>query len=113
MIQGRPSFFQRPKPPAIDTTSVKPSCSRVSAANAERFPAGAVDDDGPAAVDELGLGLALEVATGDEHRTGDRALVVLVLLTHVDEGGLARGGPRPSSGWISVMRCLVSRSSSR
>ena len=38
---------------------------------------------------ELAVGLALEVPAGDEHRAGDRALVVLVLLAHVEEGRLA------------------------
>jgi len=38
VVQLRPSFFQRPKPPAIDTTSVYPSSCIVSAANAERMP---------------------------------------------------------------------------
>ena len=50
--------------------------------------AGAIEDDGLVTVEELGLGLALEVAAGDEHRPRDRALVVLVLLAHVDERGL-------------------------
>ena len=55
---------------------------------------GAVDDDRLVAVEQAGLGLALEVAAGDEHRAGDGAGVVLVLLPHVEEGGVVEAGLR-------------------
>ena len=54
--------------------------------------AGAVDDDRRVAVGELVLGLGLEVAPGDEHRAGDHSLLELVLLAHVEEGGVVEPG---------------------
>jgi len=49
----------------------------------------AVDDDRGVVVRDLVLDLALEVAAGDEDRTGDHALLELVELAHVQEGGRA------------------------
>ena len=46
--------------------------------------AGAVDDDRRRLVDDAGLDLGLEVATGDVHGAGQRALVVLVGLADVE-----------------------------
>src|SRR5437868_4869244 len=48
--------------------------------------AGAVDDHRAALVGDLPLHLELQEPPGDEHRPGDRALVELVGLPHVEEG---------------------------
>src|SRR5262249_18820489 len=60
----------------------------------ERRPvaSGAEHHDRAVAVDELRLRVALQVAAGDEHRPGDRALVVLVLLPDVEERRRAQAG---------------------
>ena len=66
----------------------------------------AVDDDRRVLVGELGLDLALEVAAGDEHRAGDRALLVLVLLADVEERRRRRAAASASAGAISRIVCL-------
>ena len=90
VIHGRPSFFQRPKPPRIDTTSrvaeLLQRLGRERGAGAAR----AVHDDRRVAVGELVLDLALEVAARDEHRAGDHPLLVLVELADVEERGVAQ-----------------------
>ena len=53
---------------------------------------GAVDDDRRVAVGELVLDLALEEAAGDVDRARDHPGVVLVLLAHVEEHGVAEAG---------------------
>ena len=57
----------------------------MSAANADRLPPAQKMTTGSSFARELRLGLGLEVPAGDEHGAGDRALVVLVLLAHVEE----------------------------
>ena len=64
----------------------------MSAANSGAVAAGAEHHDRLVLGAELGVGLRLEVAAGDEHRAGDRALVVLVLLAHVEEARLPELG---------------------
>ena len=53
--------------------------------------AGAVDDDVGVVVGDPALDLALQVAPGDVHRTGERPLLVLVGLPHVEHDGPGLG----------------------
>ena len=57
----------------------------MSAANADRLPPAQKMTTGSSFAPSFDSACDLEVAAGDEHRAGDRALVVLVLLADVEE----------------------------
>ena len=84
---GRPSSFQRLKPPVTLTTFGVPELSQSVSGEHAADPAGAVNDDRGVGVGDPPGQLHLEVATRDVDGVLQRPLLELVRLAHVERHG--------------------------